>query len=250
MASERGFAGWLALGLLLDEPGTGYDVWQRAQRSVAHFWPVTRSGLYAELPRLHERGYVDATEVAQTAYPDKRVYAVTPAGRTAFEEWLAALDPEERPRHPHQLMLFFAAHADTGAAQRLLDSWRRKAESTEAHCRRILLERGHDPETSASDAVASAPARTYQVRTFGCQMNAHDSERIKGMLESLGLGETHDPETADGPPHDPRLLTALFGLRRAQADQAFLDEIAPVLAAGPSTGRQRRAGLPPGRVAR
>jgi tRNA-2-methylthio-N6-dimethylallyladenosine synthase len=28
-------------------------------------------------------------------------------------------------------------------------------------------------------------------------MNAHDSERIKGMLESLGLGETPDPETAD-----------------------------------------------------
>ncbi len=25
--------------------------------------------------------------------------------------------------------------------------------------------------------------------TFGCQMNAHDSERIKGMLEELGLGE-------------------------------------------------------------
>jgi tRNA-2-methylthio-N6-dimethylallyladenosine synthase len=28
-------------------------------------------------------------------------------------------------------------------------------------------------------------------------MNAHDSERIKGMLESLGLGETHRPEGAD-----------------------------------------------------
>src|SRR5919108_266498 len=31
--------------------------------------------------------------------------------------------------------------------------------------------------------------RRYHVTTFGCQMNAHDSERIKGMLESLGLGE-------------------------------------------------------------
>ena len=28
-------------------------------------------------------------------------------------------------------------------------------------------------------------------------MNAHDSERIKGLLESLGLGETHTPEDAD-----------------------------------------------------
>jgi tRNA-2-methylthio-N6-dimethylallyladenosine synthase len=39
--------------------------------------------------------------------------------------------------------------------------------------------------------------RTYHVTTFGCQMNAHDSERIKGMLESLGLGETSSPESAD-----------------------------------------------------
>ena len=39
--------------------------------------------------------------------------------------------------------------------------------------------------------------RRYHVTTFGCQMNAHDSERIKGMLESLGLGETLEPEDAD-----------------------------------------------------
>jgi tRNA-2-methylthio-N6-dimethylallyladenosine synthase len=39
--------------------------------------------------------------------------------------------------------------------------------------------------------------RRYHVTTFGCQMNAHDSERIKGMLESLGLGEAATPDTAD-----------------------------------------------------
>ena len=33
--------------------------------------------------------------------------------------------------------------------------------------------------------------------TFGCQMNAHDSERIKGMLEELGLGEATGQEEAD-----------------------------------------------------
>ena len=39
--------------------------------------------------------------------------------------------------------------------------------------------------------------RRYHVTTSGCQMNAHDSERIKGMLESLGLGEATTPEDAD-----------------------------------------------------
>src|SRR5512133_1331060 len=41
------------------------------------------------------------------------------------------------------------------------------------------------------------PVRRYFVTTFGCQMNAHDSERIKGTLESLGLGEAPSREDAD-----------------------------------------------------
>jgi tRNA-2-methylthio-N6-dimethylallyladenosine synthase len=39
--------------------------------------------------------------------------------------------------------------------------------------------------------------RTYEVRTFGCQMNKHDSERIAGMLSARGLGEAADGEIAD-----------------------------------------------------
>ena len=39
--------------------------------------------------------------------------------------------------------------------------------------------------------------RTYQVRTYGCQMNEHDSERIAGLLEADGLRPAGDAETPD-----------------------------------------------------
>jgi tRNA-2-methylthio-N6-dimethylallyladenosine synthase len=39
--------------------------------------------------------------------------------------------------------------------------------------------------------------RRYFVRTFGCQMNEHDSERIAGMLEADGLAEATSVEEAD-----------------------------------------------------
>jgi tRNA-2-methylthio-N6-dimethylallyladenosine synthase len=39
--------------------------------------------------------------------------------------------------------------------------------------------------------------KRYHVTTFGCQMNEHDSERMKGMLESLGYAEAPDREHAD-----------------------------------------------------
>ncbi len=38
---------------------------------------------------------------------------------------------------------------------------------------------------------------SYHVTTFGCQMNVHDSERMRGMLESLGYEEAPDREGAD-----------------------------------------------------
>ena len=46
-------------------------------------------------------------------------------------------------------------------------------------------------------ATLRDPVRRYFVTTFGCQMNAHDSERIKGMLEELGLGEAPTQAEAD-----------------------------------------------------
>ncbi len=39
--------------------------------------------------------------------------------------------------------------------------------------------------------------KRYHVTTFGCQMNQHDSERMKGMLESLGYSEVATRDEAD-----------------------------------------------------
>src|SRR5215213_7982084 len=39
--------------------------------------------------------------------------------------------------------------------------------------------------------------RRYHVTTFGCQMNEHDSERMKGMLDSLGYVEAEQRDQAD-----------------------------------------------------
>src|SRR6185295_19011661 len=39
--------------------------------------------------------------------------------------------------------------------------------------------------------------RTYLIRTFGCQMNEHDSERIAGLLEADGLTHADSLDDAD-----------------------------------------------------
>ncbi|MDN8893973.1 tRNA (N6-isopentenyl adenosine(37)-C2)-methylthiotransferase MiaB, partial [Staphylococcus aureus] len=39
--------------------------------------------------------------------------------------------------------------------------------------------------------------RTFLIKKYGCQMNAHDTEVIDGILEALGYQATTDINTAD-----------------------------------------------------
>lgn len=43
----------------------------------------------------------------------------------------------------------------------------------------------------------AAVTKRYFIRTFGCQMNEHDSERISGMLEAEGYERAASPDEAD-----------------------------------------------------
>src|SRR5215207_7546557 len=53
----------------------------------------------------------------------------------------------------------------------------------------------HVPAVSSLSAVTEP--RRFFLRTFGCQMNEHDSERIAGLLQADGLEETDSAENAD-----------------------------------------------------
>jgi len=58
---------------------------------------------------------------------------------------------------------------------------------------------GRDRAGVASTAAVPARTgpRTYAIRTFGCQMNEHDSQRAAGLLEAVGYRPADDPLRAD-----------------------------------------------------
>ena len=54
------------------------------------------------------------------------------------------------------------------------------------------------PASAVLSAEWAPPTgRTYEVRTYGCQMNVHDSERLSGLLEDAGYVRVADGRTAD-----------------------------------------------------
>src|SRR3954452_7278695 len=73
------------------------------------------------------------------------------------------------------------------------------------------------------------PVRTYEVRTHGCQMNVHDSERLSGLLEEAGY-----VAAAQGDPADVVVFNTCAV--RENADNKLygnLGHLAPVKAARP-----------------
>ena len=73
--------------------------------------------------------------------------------------------------------------------------------------------------------------RTYAIRTYGCQMNVHDSERLSGLLEHAGYVRSDDPsgEAAD-------LVVFNTCAVRENADNKLygnLSRLAPIKAARP-----------------
>jgi tRNA-2-methylthio-N6-dimethylallyladenosine synthase len=50
----------------------------------------------------------------------------------------------------------------------------------------ILATTTADSPSPSPTVATAAQGRTYEVRTYGCQMNVHDSERLSGSLEAAG----------------------------------------------------------------
>jgi len=84
--------------------------------------------------------------------------------------------------------------------------------------------------TPTTTVAQTATARTYLVRTLGCQMNVHDSEHMAGLLE--GAGYVSAPAGAD---EADVIVINTCAVRENAANKLYgnLGQLAPVKAARP-----------------
>ncbi len=61
----------------------------------------------------------------------------------------------------------------------------------------VPQEATRDERSREESTTQPGTERTYQVRTYGCQMNVHDSERLSGLLEDAGYRRAEDGTDAD-----------------------------------------------------
>ena len=120
--SRDGKTRFAVLGLLSDGPLTGYDIKQMTERSTRHFWAESYGNLYPTLKKLEAEKLVAVRIEAQTGKPDRKVYAITGAGRVAMLQWLRRpIDPAP-PRNELLLKLFFGGRTSWAVTRGHLES--------------------------------------------------------------------------------------------------------------------------------
>ena len=104
-----------ALGLLAQQPGSGYDLLRTFEKSMANVWPATQSQLYGELNKLADAGLIEVTDIGPRG---RKEYRVTPAGRTELQRWMT--NPEADPpfRDASLLRVFLLGEIEPDQARR------------------------------------------------------------------------------------------------------------------------------------
>jgi len=72
--------------------------------------------------------------------------------------------------------------------------------------------------------------KTYMIRTFGCQMNKHDSERVAGLLGAMSMTPVEAAEDAD-------VVVFMTCCVRENADERLLGQVSSLKALKPGVGR-------------
>jgi DNA-binding PadR family transcriptional regulator len=142
------------LGFLHDGPLSGYELAATAQRTIGDFWSLTQSQVYRELAWMAEAGLVEAGERGTR---DRRPYAITDAGRAAFDEWVARPPGPESIRHPLLLAVRFGRYVPP---ERLASFIR---QHRDAHAEKL---RTYELEAAAMDAAPPSYIDPFQRATL------------------------------------------------------------------------------------
>ncbi|MGW5861408.1 PadR family transcriptional regulator [Streptomyces sp. NPDC055239] len=109
---------------LLEQPGSGYELARRFERSIGYFWTATHQQIYRVLKRMENDGWIDVREVPQQARPDKKEHSVAALGRTVLSQWLHDPIEPESVRHELAVKIRGAAFDDPGALIREVERHR------------------------------------------------------------------------------------------------------------------------------
>lgn len=173
----------VCLGLLTFGEASGYEIKKLFEDGTFNgVYDASFGSIYPALTRLTEEGFVTPREEEQHGRPDKKVYALTPAGRAHFIERLVGGIQPDKVRSEFLMSMIFAHLMPRATARAYLDQYL-------AECR-AALER--------LDAAESEPDSQIPNIRFSIGLGRARIEATLGFIEKYrhmiddasDLGET------------------------------------------------------------
>jgi DNA-binding PadR family transcriptional regulator len=125
------------LGLLGQQPGSGYELTQWFDSSLSHAWHASHSQIYPELAKLEAEGLV---EVVGEGPRRSKTWAVTDAGREELRRWLMETEPNRAQRNETGLRWFLVFRLEPEQRRAVLERELAFVEAA-AEQRRLLAQR-------------------------------------------------------------------------------------------------------------
>jgi DNA-binding PadR family transcriptional regulator len=134
----------ICLGILSRGDATGYEIKKLFEDDgYQHFVEASFGSIYPALNRLTQEGMVSVRSEPQDKRPDRKVYSITEAGRTAFINSLMKKLPEDRHRSPFVFAMLFSHLLPQPRVIEMLDTYIGQSEAKLAQ----LLEEKPRPQT-------------------------------------------------------------------------------------------------------
>jgi DNA-binding PadR family transcriptional regulator len=175
------------LGLLAEEPASGYDLTKRFERVLQRYaWHAQHSQIYPELNRMAAD---DLIAVVAEGARGRRTYAITDAGRADLRQWMVDPPGDFVVRNEYVLRLFLLSTLDTAEARRLLE-W-----MAEVNAKQVLeLRAAVAAFDTAADPAGGMPLQRL-VAEFGLRSFQLLTEWAEWAIERID--ENNERKTAD-----------------------------------------------------
>lgn len=111
----------LCLGVLTQGEASGYDIKKQFEQVFSYFYVASFGSIYPALTQLAQEGFVVCREESHPNRPDRKVYALTRAGRERLIEALETTPPRHRIRSEFYALLHFAHLLPSARVQELVE---------------------------------------------------------------------------------------------------------------------------------
>ena len=214
------------LGLLAQRPRHGYELHASfvALAGGQELWDVKPPQVYTTLARLADAGLTTVEGIEKEGGPEKRIYAITPAGRDELAAWLTSSVPAEHVRDEAYIKLMVSLSLDGFDPYRVIQV-QRGALFRELH--RITAQRQRaDPRTELATILLLDKAVMH------LEADLRWLDMVEGRLEDVRRQPLPQPEPRPRgrPPRQKETAQALRGANNAPWDE--MKSKAGALAAG------------------